>query len=165
MSGRVKHAPATPEQEREQIRQLTRELHEAAQAAREAIREYRAAREEIERGVEKRIQALLDVHAGHINGQVKKETDGVLASIRKVGRAVEDKYSELLGFQSSDELQEYIAGQFIAQIHSTEFVEKIAERITWGNNGTAAAVSRRDWEAYIATHRGIIGTVPGRDCP
>ena len=47
MSGKAKGAPKSPEEERAELRQLTRELHEAAQVAKDAARELRDARQEV----------------------------------------------------------------------------------------------------------------------
>lgn len=60
MSGRDKRAPASPEEEREQLRALTRELHEAVQDARAAARELRGARQETEAACSAMVETALE---------------------------------------------------------------------------------------------------------
>lgn len=60
MSGRDKRAAADPAAEREQLRQLTRELHEAAQHAADERRSLAAQHAEIIGGVKSHTESLLD---------------------------------------------------------------------------------------------------------
>lgn len=78
MSGREKHAPADPAAEREQLRQLTRELHEAAQHAADERRALAAARAEIIGEIETLTEYLL----GEQTTAVKAALDAQMAAVQ-----------------------------------------------------------------------------------
>lgn len=102
MSGRAKGAAATPEEEREQLRQLTRELHEAAQDARDAERRLRAARKEIADGAEAVIEETVNRHQIEIDAVIKQNYATVQRTLEVQERETREHYTELLGQDGAD---------------------------------------------------------------
>jgi hypothetical protein len=95
MSGRQKQ-PLTPEQEREQLRQLTRELHEAAQGARDAARDLRAARKEITAETGAAVRQMTEERWAELALYFDERWDDMNRVIGSGERQTREHYAEML---------------------------------------------------------------------
>lgn len=148
MSGRVKGAPASDQELLEQKRQVTRELHEAAQNARDAARELRAALalvgETAEAAVARVIAPLVDSlteQMERIRPAVDGRIDFHVDHLEQVTRLCIDKVKELesttvsrlMGFTDLEAARRFISAginEAIADLASNqEFVEDVAEHL------------------------------------
>lgn len=101
VSGKPK-GPATPEEEREQLRQLTRELHEAAQDARDAEKRLRAARREIATETVAAIEAMVDLHQEELARIIRENYAAVQRTLEEQEQHTREHYAELLGRDGAD---------------------------------------------------------------
>lgn len=158
MSGRVKGAPADPAAEREQLRQLTRELHEAAKDARAAAKELRAARQDIDEAagaaVDQSVIPYLVIARDHITAEQQR----LASDIQKVGAEFAAQFRELAGAKTSTEFMNALSAKLQPTI-TAAIVETIAEllpevarveieRITGGSK--QLHTTRRAFEAFMA---------------
>lgn len=132
MSGRDKRTPASPEEEREQLRALTRELHEAAKDARAAARELRDARASVTATAEDYLMATVQDRVAEINRQINDEADRLFDSITDIGEKIEEKHAQLLGFADAGQLLEWLAARIVAQLNEPAFLDKVARRVQTG---------------------------------
>jgi cell fate (sporulation/competence/biofilm development) regulator YlbF (YheA/YmcA/DUF963 family) len=98
-----------PSDEQQQLRQLTRELHEAAQDAREAARELRATRREAMASIEEYFMKQLTEWDLAIGENFAKVEERVIA---KLDQVIEHQ-AQLLGFRDSEEM----IGRIIDDLH------------------------------------------------
>ena len=132
MSGRDKRGPASPEEEREQLRQLTRELHEAAKDARAAARELRDARGSVTDTAERYIIGIVETRVQEINRQIDRQAEQLFDSIADIGDKIEEKHAQLLGFADAGQLLEWLAARIVAQLNEPAFLDKVARRVQTG---------------------------------
>lgn len=155
MSGRIKGAPKSPEEERAELRQLTRELHEAAQDARGAARELRAEREKAAGIIEDMItelvvplvnEAVTEIN-GHFNagvlaaqGKFAEVDETLLKMVRDarecaglIEKKAMDVEARLAGFSSREDalavLQGSIAGTIATLAREEVFISDVAAKI------------------------------------
>jgi hypothetical protein len=134
LSGKSKGAPASPEEERAQLRQLTRELHEAAQDARDAARELRTARDGVR-------EAAKTAVAEYANGGIEilaktfresRETlkhfeKTVAEKTDKAIKDIEDNHARLAGFKNSEEFARFLVKEiFESLVHEPYFIRDVA---------------------------------------
>lgn len=108
MSGRVKH----PVTDAEQLRQLTREAHEAIQGLLEAKRDLRQARDEHVAAIDEAVrQAVTD--AGDI---LAKSAAGLVAYVDAQVQKVTSHMGDLLGTSTGRQLGDVIANQCAVEL-------------------------------------------------
>lgn len=133
VSGRPKGAPASPEEERAQLRQLARELHEAAQDARDAARELRTARAETEAGVHETVvshtRATLDElsEAFRNSRKILQDFQKVVAvKTEEAVKDIEDNHAKLAGFKDSTEFARWLVKEvFESLVHDPHFTRDV----------------------------------------
>jgi hypothetical protein len=111
MSGRPKRAPATPEEEREQLRQLTRELHEAAQAARDAARELRGQRHQIAEDLATQFRPVIAQFQEQLQKFTNHQIDLLSKDIRDIERHIQQAFAELMHAATPEQLMDMIIEQ------------------------------------------------------
>jgi hypothetical protein len=102
MSGRPKNAPKDPAEEREQLRQLTRELHEAAQHARDAARELRDARQQVAASAIAAAVETINRHQELIGQVITANYEAVQRTIENQERQTREHYAALLGTDGAE---------------------------------------------------------------
>lgn len=125
----MKKRTAGPEDEREELRQLTRELHEAAQNARDVARDLRAARKEIGESAEDQAVNVIGPLIEKLNETVREAEQAMIVSINEANLLIEDKHRELLGFADTAELTSWIATQITGQLAKPEYTAVIADKL------------------------------------
>lgn len=126
---RRKDAPLSAEEEREQLRQLTRELHEAAQEARDAARELHAQRAMTARSAADQATAVINPLIAALNKQVKETEDVIVANLEAGREKIEDHHRELLGFADRTEMAAWIAGQITRHLERPDYLDAVANRL------------------------------------
>lgn len=137
MSGREKNAPRTPEEERALLRQLTRELHEAAQDARDAVRELNAAVAAAGPSMEARAEGACQ----NVLAQIQDIGQGCVESLAHFEQVVEDNtasavraielnHARLTGFENPNDFGQFLGTQTAAGLMANEnFIDIIANRL------------------------------------
>lgn len=152
MSARPKRAPASPEEEREQLRQLTRQLHEAAQDARAAARELLAARGQVSDDAEIRIsgiaaplvnQAVTEINehmqTGH--AEFQKMVDAAEAAANRAIKAAEEAFrlidgkvmaaeARLLGFEDTRQVADMLTATVRETVRDLAGEQKFIDDVT-----------------------------------
>lgn len=150
MGNRINRSvPADPEAEKAQLRQLTRELHEAAQDARDAARELIAARKTVESTAEDTIDVIVTklfkemenhldeiVKAGEYRTdfQVDHITEITNLCMEKVGVLVQNVEARLAGYESREDLgrvfTEVVQDTVNELAKDKEFIGDVAEAVS-----------------------------------
>lgn len=126
MSGRTKAAPLT---QAEELRALTRELHEAAKDARAAARELREARDSVGQTAGETIQELLTVMRDHVEKLVKERTAELVASMHASARSIEQHHAELMGKKSPEEVYELVSRMVTDVVKDEDFAARVASHV------------------------------------
>jgi hypothetical protein len=92
-------------------RQVTRELNEAAQNARDAARQLKAAYELTAGSIEKTIQAMVDKEAADLQAWIIKSRRDLNERIAEDEQKTRDHYAKLLGATSYENLINFLVDQ------------------------------------------------------
>jgi len=111
MSGRTKRGPASPEEEREQLRQLTRELHEAAQDARAAARELRDRRREIAEDLTTRFQPVITKYQKELQDFVNRQVELLSNDVLGIEGRIQQTFAVFMGATTPAQLMDLIIEQ------------------------------------------------------
>jgi hypothetical protein len=158
VSGREKGAPATPAEERAQLRQLTRELHEAAQDARAVLRELQAARAETTEGIKRTINAIVNATADDLNDGFRRASDS-LEHFEKVVdektaaavQAIENNHAKLAGFKDSTELARYLVREiYHALAEDPTFARDVGRGMAQASPPQVMVGTRDQLAAFVA---------------
>jgi uncharacterized coiled-coil DUF342 family protein len=118
--------PADPEAERRELRQLTRELHEAAQGARDAAKELRAARNEVREDFEKILKPYIDEHLDYLADKFNETREFIVTSLRESCDSANEQFAAQFRFNSVDEWMRELAKMFTECLYSPETIARIA---------------------------------------
>lgn len=179
MSGKPK-GPRTPEQEREELRQLTRELHEAAQDARDAARELRAERKIIYDTaatlIREQVTVLVEDAVAQLNQgftEMKEATDKrvdfymdhvektAVMCIERLKETAMGTEARLTGYDNPDQVADKMMEDINQILHqlsrNPEFIADVAARISGsvgrylGDHGGSIMVGTREQvDRYVA---------------
>lgn len=146
---RTKNTPADPEAEKAELRQLTRELHEAAQDARGAARELRDALKLVEDTAEDTVTAvitplcnevtdgmnqLFKVGEARIDFQVNHLEEIGTIVIDKVGELMKDTEARMLGFGGIEDVEKHVLESIHQSMHELShdegFIGDVAEMMS-----------------------------------
>lgn len=111
MSGRPKRAPVTPEEERELMRQLARELHEAAQDARDAARALAAERKEVADCVLNNFQPIIDSYQKQLQGHLDGQIEYLNGAVRKIHDSIHQSFAAYMGASTPAEIMDLVVAQ------------------------------------------------------
>lgn len=162
MSGREKNAPASPQEERALLRQLTRELHEAAQGARDAARDLRAARAETVDGATAAVAVVIDAGLGILSDEFRRSRETlesfkaiVAQKTTEAVEAIEDNHARLMKFEDSTALARYIVTEvFHGLAANPDFVRDVGHAMddvrTGRNRGQVLVGTQEQLEAFVA---------------
>ena len=167
MSGRPKGAPASPEEERAQLRQLTRELHEAAQDARDAARELRTARAETVAGVDATLvshtRATLDELSGTFRESreiLQQFQETVAVKTEEAVTAIEDNHARLAGFEDRMEFARFLVMEvFESLVHDPHFIRDVGAAMRQVSAPPQIQVGTRDQLAAFIAAGGDPGVI------
>jgi hypothetical protein len=114
--GKPRFSDLSEEEQLEVRRQVTRELNEAAQNARDAGRGLAAARDLITRTSAETVANIVDTHMIAVNDHVKKASDDLRAQILREEQKTRDHYGQLLGATSFTDLITYLVSMVIESL-------------------------------------------------
>lgn len=111
--GKPRHGapPDAAAAEREEMRQLTRELHEAAQAATAAARQVAAERRAIVDDLGTRFQPVIDAYQRELQGHIDKQMSKMVVDTQTLQREIQEKVATWLGASSPEDLMDLILRQ------------------------------------------------------
>jgi hypothetical protein len=88
--------------DQQQLRDLTRQAHEAAQELHFLLKEVRQARADVPAAAEKIIEKSVNIHMDEVNGALNQALTDLNAVIRREEKRTREHYSELLGRDGAD---------------------------------------------------------------
>jgi hypothetical protein len=151
-----KGAPTDPEAERELLRQLTRELHEAAQDARDAARVLRAERAEAAALIGDQAVGLVNPIIEEMNRHIKDAEGNLVSQMIEIEKLVTDKFAVFTGMADFAEMQTFLAKSITDELNRREYVETITSgllrRMKASRQGGGAEIkvaTAAQLEAYI----------------
>lgn len=121
--------------EQQQLRQLTRQAHEAAQDAHAAIRELRAARAEFDQIADDTFAQLVKPRLDEIYDFTSKQFEQIEAAMNACETSVQRSMAEHLGARNFDEMMKVIIIGVTKNLHDLmyrtfkEYAERTGERI------------------------------------
>lgn len=124
-----RQAAAGPQDEREQFRQLTRELHEAAQAARDAARELRAEQASAAALAADQALTMINPLIAELNTTLKQAENNLIKKIEEANDLISERHAELLGFADHNELVTWLADSIMKFMKTPEFTGAVAEKL------------------------------------
>jgi uncharacterized protein YoxC len=128
VSGKPKGAPLTPAEEREQLRQLRRELHEETQAAREAARELREVQESVKADGLRSLQDAIRQLSADLQEHVDKQFSVLTEDVETIEAAIQQHFAEIAGASDSEELLNIVSAQVGQKITSWMLEDDMTEK-------------------------------------
>lgn len=141
--------PADPAAEREQLRQLTRELHEAAQDARDAARQLRAERAEAAQLIGDQAVSLVNPIIEEMNRQIRQGEEELVAQMQQIEDLITEKFAAILGLANFAEAKQFVADTITGQMNRPEYTDAIARGVL--ARMTAAQASAGRGRVMVAT--------------
>lgn len=125
------------------LRDVTRQLNEASQNARDAAKQLAGARDGLEASVAKTVQAIVDEHMERVNRHLKQAAADLMVQIATEEARTRDHYARLLGATTYqgllNSMMDQIYGAIVPQLNQ-------ALRTLPGATGrTQISVGQRDW--------------------
>lgn len=128
MSGREKGAPLTPAEEREQLRQLRRELHEEVQAAREAARELREVQKSVKADGLRSLEDAVGQLSAALQEHVDKQFIVLIEDMDSIEAGIQQHFAEIAGASDSEALLNIVAAQVGEKITGWMLEDDITEK-------------------------------------
>lgn len=118
-----------PADEKEQLRQLTREAHEAAQELRDALREWKATRLEWRQSFNAAIGDFLHERTAAVDEYLTKEMEDISGLTKQLTEKLDESINQTLGVSTPDEIGAMLSRQFINSMTDERFLAAVAKSV------------------------------------